>query len=88
MTSSPLGASVVRGLFLAFLTFAAGLLTLVQTLERHVDGSRDWETAAIAAGSAALTALIARVGGEGLYDQHRDNVEPPAVTASDVGVKA
>jgi hypothetical protein len=90
--NSPLTAALVRALITAVFTFGAVTLSTYQASLRVLeDGSvihGSWELALISGGSAAMSILLARVGGEGLYDQNRDNANPPAVEPSDVGVKA
>jgi len=87
--TSPIAASVIRALLTAVVTFGATALSTYQATLRVLDDGTvlhgSWEVALVAGGSAAFATLVARVGGEGLFDQARDSGQPPAVNAGDVG---
>ncbi len=88
MTSSPFGASILRGLLAASVTFGVTIFATVQSAPLLTGGGRDWETSAIAAGAASFAVLLTRIGGEGSFDQVRDSTKPASTVPSDVGVKA
>jgi hypothetical protein len=64
VTSAQYNAAFVRALILAICT---GLLTALTTWQTSDDG----KTIIIAAGTAAITAFLARWGVEGTYDTNR-----------------
>jgi hypothetical protein len=79
--NNPMTAAAVRALLGGVLSFGAVTLTTYQ----GQGFPHNWNDAFVAGGVAALTYLLTRGGFEGIYDQNRDNANPPAVAASDVG---
>ena len=76
-------AAAIRGVIGALLLFGSVTLSTYQAALVLDASSASWTLALIGGGSAALTYLIVRTGGEGTYDSHRNAIGD--VQRGDVG---